>query len=91
MTLIARNQIIHAGFHSTAQNMVVRRVGQDLKILTGFNNAGARADSSDYIPDLFWREAKFRPAEHRLVFPEKKRRHKKLYPALRGKVQKQGR
>jgi len=69
MTFIAGNQIVHAGLLSATQNLVVRRIGQHLKSLAGFDDRGMSADSSDYVPDLRRRESKFGTSEDCLVFP----------------------
>lgn len=90
MTFIAGNQIVHAGLHSATQNLVVRRIGQHLKSLAGFDDRGMSTESSDYVPDLRRRESKFGTSEDCLVFPYKKARQKKLYSVLSGEVQKQG-
>ena len=53
MTLIARNQIVDASFHSATENVVIRGVCKNLKVLARIDDGGMSADSSDYVPE--WR------------------------------------
>lgn len=86
VTLIAGNQVIHAGFQSAGKNAIIGWVGQHLKNLPRINKGGVGADSSDYVSDLRRRKSEFTPSDDRLIFPEKKPGEEKLYTVLSRKV-----